>query len=393
MGHTSEDKQSFTCWYFNKLGLQPSADSEEFLDYLTDAYGEAVVNELLSILEQKANNDSKENEEKLYDFKNQTLAFSLDFARYSANLYGQFLTWFLEQKFTPPGRLLDLGCDNGITTCFFGLLFPDSEVVGVDICNNAVSCAKALALHLGIKNIQFINADFTDSNQSYKPGNFDMIVSLRSLQEIYGYFPVEPLWPADSQSLTTLSTYLRSFSIPKQFAGISAITGSLHDQESTFITCERILGLDQFVFFAETLRRFGMDIDFSKSSLVRFHELGQAQEMPALIAKKKGSNQPLFEAISRFYRRGQNIILEPGYEYEGPVAQLVFTEFAHKQLLDSIKVTDGYESVMHYELWQSGKLLLRYQYRKSGYWGLHILPIDSLSIAKKGLRMIAAMNN
>ncbi|ETJ33131.1 hypothetical protein Q604_UNBC12421G0001, partial [human gut metagenome] len=56
-------------------------------------------------------------------------------------------------------KVLDLGCDNGITTCFVANLYPNSEIIGVDKCKKGIKCAEEIAQKLGVKNVKFEAVD------------------------------------------------------------------------------------------------------------------------------------------------------------------------------------------------------------------------------------------
>jgi predicted RNA methylase len=379
MKSTPKSKSQLLTWYFDNLHLQPSQDPEEFLVDLEQKYGNRLVNQLVSILDAR---DNDEDDENLYSFKNHTLSFSLDFAKYSADLYGTFLKWFISREFSPPARLLDLGCDNGIITCFYGLLFPNTEIIGVDICENAIRAATELALHFHLQNVKYITADMTDLSQFPTQGTFDIIVSLRSIQEIYGYFPRRPFGLSNS----------RKDSISDSFLKMSAISRLLRNDKSIFVTCERLTGLDQRVFYAEALRQAGLFIDFAQSETITFHELGELQEMPVFIASQNECSKHVHEELANFYRRSTKIILEPGYEYEGPVAEVIFTEVENKRFLKGLQIIDNEGIKTHYELWGTPKLLIRYQWNTAGYTELHILSLEAVDIAKQGLGIVAAMN-
>jgi cyclopropane fatty-acyl-phospholipid synthase-like methyltransferase len=51
--------------------------------------------------------------------------------------------------------VLDLGCENGVLTCFYAILWPDEKVFGVKRSQAAVSAARELAKRLGLANVSF----------------------------------------------------------------------------------------------------------------------------------------------------------------------------------------------------------------------------------------------
>ena len=57
-----------------------------------------------------------------------------------------------------PSRLLDLGCGTGWTSCFFARM--GYEVVGQDICSQAIELAREFAAGEGLDDITFIASDY-----------------------------------------------------------------------------------------------------------------------------------------------------------------------------------------------------------------------------------------
>ena len=59
-----------------------------------------------------------------------------------------------------PGRILDLGCEQGIVTCFIASSLPEAEVIGVDRSPAAVARARELAAATGTGHVRFEAGDF-----------------------------------------------------------------------------------------------------------------------------------------------------------------------------------------------------------------------------------------
>lgn len=70
-------------------------------------------------------------------------------------------------------NVLDIGCGSGIISCMISKL-TDSNVLGVDISDDAISISKQNAENLNLKNIEFIKSDLFSSLNGKK---FDVIVS------------------------------------------------------------------------------------------------------------------------------------------------------------------------------------------------------------------------
>jgi SAM-dependent methyltransferase len=79
-----------------------------------------------------------------------------------------------------PKRILDLGCTIGNSTLPWKRLYPDAEVVGLDVAAGCLRYAHARAEALGVA-VEFVqgNAEYTE----FESGSFDLIVSCLLLHE------------------------------------------------------------------------------------------------------------------------------------------------------------------------------------------------------------------
>lgn len=71
-------------------------------------------------------------------------------------------------------RILDLGTGTGCIAIAMANAFPESEVIGVDISEQALALANENAQNAGLANINFIKGDMTSLNLD---GYFDIIIS------------------------------------------------------------------------------------------------------------------------------------------------------------------------------------------------------------------------
>ncbi len=62
----------------------------------------------------------------------------------------------VEQLLPKGGKIIDLGCGEGVLTNYLGLSSPDREVLGIDVDQNRIKQANH-----GVKNVSFTSADIT----------------------------------------------------------------------------------------------------------------------------------------------------------------------------------------------------------------------------------------
>ena len=142
-----------------------------------------------------------------------------------------FLSWFATADLPRRGRILDVGCDIGIQTCFYAWFFPDSRVTGIDRCGKSVRCAERLAERLNLKNVQFTQADLHALPDELLSQRFDMVVSTC----VVGHFcdgptiPVRSIEEAQSQAIDPQRA---------EYAGLMA--GFLADEDSLLVSFDRL---------------------------------------------------------------------------------------------------------------------------------------------------------
>ncbi len=276
------DGEKLISTYLSQLPLREINDIDEFLHHLYQKHEQSVIDEFLDILDARDEGGG----ENLFDFKNQTLALSLDIAHYATNVYRQYFSWFVKNDGFVPKRILDIGCENGIATCFYATLFPEAEVLGIDISQNAIHCANELAIKLDLRNVQFESVDARNLDKFYDVRGFDLITSLCTIQEIVGYFP-----DGNDESLAEISyTDIGVHQLGRLSSFMTAIHRLLHNHDSWFICCERFLGSNQILGWTRFVRHAGMAIDWMQSGNIRFHELNVKQQMPIFVMTKKEMN-------------------------------------------------------------------------------------------------------
>jgi 2-polyprenyl-3-methyl-5-hydroxy-6-metoxy-1,4-benzoquinol methylase len=71
-------------------------------------------------------------------------------------------------------RLLDFGCGSGTSTIHLARMFPETEVVGLDLLPELLDPARSLMEHLGVGNVTFMQAKAADSLPD-ELGSFDFV--------------------------------------------------------------------------------------------------------------------------------------------------------------------------------------------------------------------------
>jgi SAM-dependent methyltransferase len=84
-------------------------------------------------------------------------------------------------------RILDFGCGGGASTVILARLFPQSEVIGVELMEDKLQMGRARAAHHGLKNVQFLAS----------PDGFHLPRDLGDLDFAYLFAVYEHLLPEE----------------------------------------------------------------------------------------------------------------------------------------------------------------------------------------------------
>ena len=169
--------------YVQELGFRTARNQRAAEANLQRRVGMKKARECLDWLRARpvSSHNERMNEMKaLYSKKNEALDLSLaisemfdaDYIRKMCNHIAEHIECFGK-------TILDVGCDNGIITCFIARLCPEARITGIDRCEESICSARQLAQKLGVSNVEFVRA----SIESYSGGQFDTVLESRVIQE------------------------------------------------------------------------------------------------------------------------------------------------------------------------------------------------------------------
>lgn len=80
-------------------------------------------------------------------------------------------------------RVLDVGCGRGRALSMLARLYPNSEFVGVDLSQEAITYASQEAKQQNLNNIRFIVKDVTDFDKEHSDEQFDFITTFDAIHD------------------------------------------------------------------------------------------------------------------------------------------------------------------------------------------------------------------
>lgn len=373
----SQKQTDFIKSYFKMLKIRNAKDNKQFWDKLFQKYEKNTVNTLLKIFVERPEKSITESYmPEVYNTKNQNLELSIDFSRMTCDLHTQYLKWFIGALKTTPTRILDIGCDNGIVTCFYAMLFPESEIVGIDPCENGITCAVQLAEKLKLSNVTFKKTAIEQCSNIYPEGYFDVVTAVTTLKEITGSLICEILaHPGDYDiwCLEDLPITVGSHNLHESLVSIKKLLAD----NGKYISFERWFAED-CIWWSEKLKNAGLYIDWEESKTLHFQEVGQDRIFPALVIDKTIRQYNSIDSTANLWLRGEDMDPKNQSEREGLSAEIMFRRIVDRDFISGVQCNYTKSSLkIRYEAWKNSKMMLFYQSSNTGYRQLKITPVHS----------------
>jgi SAM-dependent methyltransferase len=275
--------------YLGAVGIGGYQDREVFRERLREKHGPIAekVAHAISAREEGENVD-------VYVLKNSTLALSIDVtSQYCNQMYSDFMRWFLRGNFATPKSLLDVGCDNGIVTCFYATVYPEAQVVGVDKCEQGIACARELAGRLHLANVRFEVRDLLSPDGMFPDHSFDLIVSTTVFHEVLE-FP-EDFAEGTGSSIDPIKTEAADSHAVKIVADLAML---LRDETGIWVSMDRWPDAPSLAWWIRLLNQAGLSMVADRSTLLRFANVDrELQTLPIVVATRNrhptdGANEP-----------------------------------------------------------------------------------------------------
>jgi hypothetical protein len=347
--------------FFGQVGLRRWYSIEAFYKYLQRTYG-ATGMRLIDVMHSEDDGDDVI----FHNLRNTNLELALDISgQRFGNFYKEYLNWWLRENLPIPKRLLDIGCNCGILTCFYATLYPDAEIIGIDKCVPAVKRARELANKLGLKNVRFEVHDLHDPFTLKPDRDYDLITTTTVMHEAVA-FPHDLSWGLENIDLDQGMEPLRQI--------LTIIQSLLKAGSGLLISVDRHPIPSFTARWVRALNRANLQVIWDKSYMLPWVDEEEDVQTFTLTVSFPDTSPPqdidkvlALVGAREFTEKMQDPVLE------GSAAELLFRTFSNKRLVFGIEVDilDSNES-WRMEIWRNNEIALVYEYSINWYRAIDI---------------------
>jgi SAM-dependent methyltransferase len=351
--------------YLELLGLKTFRSAEKFWSYMERRHGEKSCQELDEAFAALSNGRP----DAFYEVIYRNLDLSLDIGSMRRNLYCKVLEYFTGAFPKIEGTILDIGCGNGITTCFLASRYPSAKFIGIDKAESAVNCSRLLADRLGLQNVEFTQANCDDPEWPLQEGSFDKVLSITGL---------DPSKNETSKRLIDLLTWANNEGPNVQIKAMENLSRYIKP-DGTFISVDRLPATEDQIMWMCGLQNAGFGIDTQSSSDFSFTDLGNTETLPVIVTNHGRKETSTTDLLSLCVERRGGMERLSVDENEA-LSELVFSAVNPKSFVAGWKVTyHDASGTANYEVWQSGVFILLYVLTTHGHRELKFAPSYQLN--------------
>lgn len=374
MGQARMGNEQPSLRYLQQLGVSPSRDLKAFIQHIERRHGRDIANKIAAIV--SARGQGRGQMDELYMLKNSSLALSLDFLHFSADLYRRFFDWFTMQDWPNVKSILDIGCDNGFAACFYALHFPDAQITGVDVSEVAVVRARELAKKLNLTNVRFEVHDFSLPGCPEVSGGYDVVVSLRSLVEMMPEVNDVRYWSLEDLKTRLDATDTECYGVLK----VANRVAPLLSEKGKVVTCERLTHAGALYAWLYAGENRGLQVAWDSMTWLSFHEVGVHQRFPVVYMTPRGnSSSDLIERTYAFLDRGLARQLELNSTLYDDAAALAFRASQEAKFDRGVWVKyPNHAGEERREIWVYPRGVLVFARTDKGYRELTLHPFEQL---------------
>ena len=331
--------------FFKRCGLGGQQKGEIFWRVLEKKFGPLAIQlgDCISARENGLESDPYPIKNASFDFAN-AVASQYDAAKLKA-----VAIWLMQEGIVT-GKILEIGCDNGILLCLLAEAYPDVSFVGIDPSAPAIELAKMRASQLNISNIDFKCLPLKRGIADEIGSEFNLVFSVAVFhelldQDLLGYRNGLTIDEGDSG----FSIEDVDISFLKQVKKVDELleVNDLLAMNGFFISVDRWPDYSRTLRWIRLAENANLTISMKRSSLIEYKNVdGKSDFLPATVFSKNSEEATRYalatdvlalHSYKDFLKNKSLNIIEDTW-----LAELVFGSLNHQELLSIVaRYRDG----------------------------------------------------
>lgn len=281
----------------------------------------------------------------------------------------------VEQLAIPsPATILDVGCADGLLTCFYARRYPSAVVIGVD--RQSVAKARAHAAALKVDNVRFVEGDAEGIAALVPEGVFDLILCRCTLLSKIRSRSTAPFAQDPSFEVT-----------PEAARLLAAIAGALRPGTGRFVSTEGWDSVARLHTFLALLASAGLAPDWEVSRPIGWGEEADRSMWSMIVARPQtsGDAAPSIEEATAFLVGADLDASGSLPTVYGHAARMFMQHLQPRQFVFGVETRHGGLAAWRRELWAVGALVVTYDYTERDDAEVRLWPWSATEMLRSAL--------